>query len=358
MNPRVRSTATLAFPRDKRRGAAASGSQAVLCGDSVEGRSIPPEKAQRVGLEARVTAQAGKLTQAEACMARFFLEHKEAVVLESAARIAEAAGGSDATVVRAAKSLGYSGLAELRQDILSELIGAAAPLRRATRTLDTSGESLDAVRSYVVDLHQSALDSLRDPALAESFAHAVGLIAAAKRRHIFGNGFLAVLADYVSLRFNRLGFRTDGLTATGIALTDRLAWLESDDVVLMMVHVPFDAEAERVIGRAAELCAPVVLISDASGAEIDGRIAETLLIPRGQTNDVALHGVTIALVETLILGLVRHRGTASSGFDAFATLRGRIDGDSIERRPRHPRSSPDLHHASPSPARRRNERDI
>jgi DNA-binding MurR/RpiR family transcriptional regulator len=294
----------------------------------------------RPDFDARVEATCPRLSPAEARMARFFAANKETVVLSSAARIAEVAGTSDATVVRTARSLGYAGLAELREDILSELSGSASPARLLSRTLDETGSEPGRVIAHVVELHEAALVALRRPETTAAFARSLALIEAAGTRHVFGIGPSGALADYASLQFNRIGLRTRALTATGVALADRLAWIEPGDMLVMIAYAPSYREVEVALERAGEVGAPVVLVSDSLGPHLGSRVAEVLAVPRGRADHLATHGGTMALIEALTLGLAaRDRERSIDALDAVSRLRGSLDRDWIRRGTRRPAGS-------------------
>src|SRR5262249_32746079 len=138
-----------------------------------------------------------RLPAAEQRVAHFFMEHKQAVLLESAAEIAARAAASDATVVRTAQSLGFKTLATLRQAMLADLTVAVSPHRRMSRTLSAAGSSAAQVLDHVVSLHNEALKVIRRPEFAEKFTNAVEILAGAARRHVFGIGPSGALASYV-----------------------------------------------------------------------------------------------------------------------------------------------------------------
>src|ERR1700680_4136935 len=99
----------------------------------------------------RVAARSGDLAPAERRVAELLLDLGPEATLLSAAALAEQLGTSDATVVRTAKSLGYSGLAELRRPLAS--YGDNPPLgERLRRTLEQtpSGELFtSAIRNHL-----------------------------------------------------------------------------------------------------------------------------------------------------------------------------------------------------------------
>ena len=77
--------------------------------------------------QAQLTGALPALSPAEQRVARLFLERKGAILLESAAQIGARTGTSDATVVRAAQSLGFKSLGALREAALADLTGRPTP---------------------------------------------------------------------------------------------------------------------------------------------------------------------------------------------------------------------------------------
>lgn len=291
----------------------------------------------RLPFDRRVEAIVPRLPPSEARVATFFAAHKDVVVLNSAALIAEAAGTSDATVVRTARSLGYTGLPDLREDLLAELTGASSPSRLLSRTLDATTGEPAAILHHLLDLHEDGVGALRRPDLAEAFADAVELIGSAPTRHVFGIGPSGCIADYVALQFNRIGLRTMAMTSAGVGMADKLAWVASGDVVLMLAYAPVYREVEVLLDHAAEVGAKVVLISDSLGPLIGSRVETVLYVPRGRSDHLALHGATLVLIEALTLGLAaRNRAGAVASLDALSRLRGQVDRNWLKRGTRRP----------------------
>lgn len=276
--------------------------------------------------DARILAAIKGLAPAEQRMARFFIDQKQAVLLNSAAQIAELAGASDATVVRTARALGFESLSALRAALLSELTGTSTPGNRLERTLAETDGDAAGILHHVIGIHETALDVLKRPETAASFTRAIDILAAANRRHVFGIGPSGAMADYASLQFNRIGLPTYPLSASGIALADRLLWLGRGDAVLMMAYAPLYREVEVVLEQASRHGVPVILISDNLGPLVADKVAEILPVPRGKADHLAMHAGTMVLIEATIVGLAAHRRQAAfDSLDHLSTLRGSID---------------------------------
>jgi DNA-binding MurR/RpiR family transcriptional regulator len=286
----------------------------------------------QVAFDARVLAALESLPPAEQRMARFFVNQKQSVLLGSAAEIAQLAGTSDATVVRTARSLGFESLSALRQMLLSDLTGTPSPGKRLARTLRETGDDTAGALRHVIDIHESALEVLRRPDTAAAFARSIDILARAGRRHVFGIGPSGAMADYASLQFNRIGLPTSALSVSGIALADRLLWFGKGDAVLMMAYAPLYREVEIVLDEAGRHGVPVVLISDNLGPLVSDKVAETLPVPRGKADHLAMHGGTMVLIEAMVIGLAGRRSeTAFDSLDRLSSLRGSIDKSWVKR---------------------------
>ncbi len=274
----------------------------------------------------RVLVAIETLAPAEQRIARFFADQKQAVLLNSAAQIAQLAGTSDATVVRTARALGFESLSMLRAALLAELTGTPSPGARMERTLAETGNQASNALRHVLGMHQQALDVLRHKEFAASFERSIDILANAARRHVFGIGPSGAVADYASLQFNRIGLPTNALSISGVALADRLLWIGAGDVVLMMAYAPLYREVEVLLEHAGRLGVPVILISDDLGLLVADKVAEILPVPRGNAGHLAMHAGTLLLIEALIVALAaKGQDAALDSLDQLSQLRGAID---------------------------------
>jgi DNA-binding MurR/RpiR family transcriptional regulator len=295
----------------------------------------------RVPFGARVHAAAVDLSPAEQRVARFFAAKKEVVLLASAAEIAQQAGASDATVVRTARSLGFENLSALREDLLSELTGAASPGRRLRRTLAATGDSATQALRHVIRIHEEALDTLKREDIEATFVRVIPILADASRRHVFGIGPSGALAQYAALQFNRIGLPSSPLSATGVGLADQLLFLNRSDAILMIAYAPLYREVSVVLEQARDLAVPVVLISDSLGPLVADAVREVLPVPRGRADHLAMHGGTMVLIEALTTALAGRRPQeALESLERLNRLRATIDKSWLKRGVKRARRSP------------------
>jgi DNA-binding MurR/RpiR family transcriptional regulator len=268
---------------------------------------------------ARTTSR--QLSRKERAVAEFYVEHREEAAFLSAAEIAKRLGTSDATVVRAVKALGYSGIPELRRELIDALRARATPAVRLGRSLEDAGED---PLGHVVDLEIGLLESARSID-REDFDRAVGLLASAGRVLAFGLGPTGPLAEYFALRLNRFGRASEAITESGLLLADALLALQPGDALVLIAHERLDRPADVTLGRANELGLPVVLLTDTLGTKLADRIDVALVSPRSRGGSLSSSASTIAILEALLLALAaRDRGRSLAALAELNELRKRL----------------------------------
>jgi DNA-binding MurR/RpiR family transcriptional regulator len=282
--------------------------------------------------EQTIEAAFARLTPAEQRVARFLLDRKQDVLLNSAGQIASLAGASDATVVRTAKALGFDGLSGLREALLIDLTRTPSPGGRLQRTLDEAGGGASAALDHVIGIHEQAMSALRRADMAPRFTRAIAILGDARRRHVFGIGPSGALARYATLQFNRIGLPSSALAESGVGLADGLLELAEGDAIVMIAYAPLYREVTVVLEEARRCSVPVVLLSNSLGPTVSDLVTEILPVPRGKADHLAMHGGTMVLIEAAIVALAsRQRDTAFDSLERLNRLRSAIDKDWTKR---------------------------
>ncbi len=233
--------------------------------------SAGPPGARPGGLFATIRAALPGLLPSEQRVAEVCLARPGDVVEWSAAQLAEAAGTSTATVVRACQHLGFRGFQHFRVELARES-GAAALRGEIGRT-----DAADPVERLVDTVFGAATAVLADalgPLDRSRLAPAVDLLDRANRLLVIGNGGSAPVAQDAALRFLSMG-RPAEAPGDSIAqeLTARL--LAPSDVCLVITSSGANepslraAEAARtagaaVIGITSYTAGPLAEIADIS----------------------------------------------------------------------------------------------
>jgi DNA-binding MurR/RpiR family transcriptional regulator len=251
----------------------------------------------------RVDACLEDISPAEQCVARFFKENREEVLIASASALAQQTGTSDATVVRTVKALGFAGMEELRRTLARELRETLSPASRMARTLSEVGDNLEAALDVTLDIHQKSLEDLRRDITPNDFRSAVRSIAGAQRVFIFGIGPSSAMADYFMVQLGRFGIDALSLTQTGLLLADGLQKLREGDLLILFAYGRVYRELDALLDQADQRGATKILLSDTLGHKLRGRVDLVLPVARGRADMLSMHTATLALIEALLVGV-------------------------------------------------------
>lgn len=257
--------------------------------------------------EQRVARHYGRLRPAERRVVDYFRANREQVLVDSALTIAERIETSDATVVRATKALGYTGLDALRQSLATELRSSLSQAERLSRTLGEAGGTINGAFETSLATHLQCLQSLRDRIGTAQFERFVNGIAAARRVAIFGIGPSSAIADYFVIQLNRFGIDGLALSQTGLLFADELRKLRRDDVLVILAYGQLYGEVAALLERSEQLRLKAYLITDTLANTLQQRVEMVLSVPRGQTDMLSMHTTTLGFLEAVLVGVATAR---------------------------------------------------
>jgi DNA-binding MurR/RpiR family transcriptional regulator len=271
------------------------------------------------------------MSPSEQRVARVFLEAREEVLVASAASLALKAQTSDATVVRTVKSLGFSGLDELRQVLAAELKQSLTIASRLTETLRDVGDNLQAAFDRTLDIHRDAIEKLRRDVSAEMFSAAVETLTRAKRVAVFGIGPSSAISTYFTTQLGRFGIDTICLSHTGLLFADDLRKLRKGDVLIALAYTHVYRELAVLLNEADRHGLKKLLITDSLASKLRRRVDLVLPVARGRADMLSMHTATLGLIEALLVGLAvkNSQGTVRS-LEALNALREEVVGEAID----------------------------
>ena len=254
------------------------------------------------------------------------MQHREEAVFLSAAEIARQLETSDATVIRAVQSLGYSGLPALKAELQDALRTRATPTLRLGRSIEDLGDEPSLVLEHVLATELQLLHDARETLRGADFARALKLIAGAQRVVIQGLGPNAPLGEYFAARLRRMRRAAVAVGARGQALADALIDMRRGDVVIVIAYDRSSPEAELTLERARELKLPSILITDTLGLALAGQFTVALSARRAGGGMFHLSAMSIVVLDALLFGLAgQDRAAALAAAEELQELRARID---------------------------------
>jgi len=270
---------------------------------------------------------AAALSPAIARVARFLDANHALVIACSAAELAHRIGTSDASVVRAAQALGFSGLPALKRHLATGLGQPPGPAAAMRATLDEVAAEASQAVTFAIQAQREAVEALATTAAQASLLAAVRALHPARRILVFGIGPSAALARYVTTLLGRAGREARALDASGIALADQMLDLGAGDILLVLAYGRAYREVVAVFGEARRLALPIVLVTDSLEPSLSRQADVVVPARRGRSRRVALHGATLVALEAVVLGLAAaDSGRALASLDRLNNLRAAIAG--------------------------------
>ena len=297
----------------------------------IHDRAAAGPKMAFASFDDRVAFHLDKMSPAEQRVARLMTEAREEVLVASAASLAEKAETSDATVVRTVKTLGFSGMEELRRLLADELKQSLSIASRLTETLRDVGDDLQAAFNRTLDIHRDAIEGLRRDISPQMFRTAVQAIGGAKRIAIFGIGPSSAIATYFAAQLGRFGIDAVCLAHTGLLFADDLRKLRKGDLLIAFAYTHVYRELAVLFNEADRHQLKKILLTDSLASKLRRRVDLVLPVARGRADMLSMHTATIGLIETLLVGVAATNGQATlRSLEALNALRKDVVGESLD----------------------------
>lgn len=278
-----------------------------------------------------VRAHFDTLTKSERRIADYILRNPDEAAFLAAADLAQRLGLSEATVVRFAHSVGFSGFPELRaclQALFRRRVSHAARLRKKLAEISPESHILEQVVAMEVEYLTDALRTVS----REAFDEAVRLICGARRIFVYALSGSATLAELLQHRLRRFGLDVVLLTQSGREICEPLLTLGADDVLFAMLFFNVSDVMEATLAYAKECDAKVILLTDTLGPLLHEHTDLLLEARRGPV--MAFHSliVPMAIAQALIIAVAMANEEKSlATLDRLDEIRQRLNFDTSVR---------------------------
>lgn len=229
-------------------------------------------------------AHARTLTRTERQVADYLLTLAPAdLAFRSAGEIAAASGTSDATVIRTARRLGFSGLPELKRLVNRPIATHSSPGDSLSRKIRAVAPDAQAARDAIFAAAQEILESTRealDPAAVE---RAVELFEQSGTIWCVGIGVAEQPARHLATGLLRAGLLTRTIASSGFDLANALIGLRPGDTVVVFHAATRRKDIAALLDHAREINVSTVLVS---GTQLNELYRDRV--------SVALHSVAVA----------------------------------------------------------------
>jgi DNA-binding MurR/RpiR family transcriptional regulator len=226
-----------------------------------------------------ISALLPSLTPAAARIAQLVRDDPARVSRMSISELSEAAGTSESTIVRTARTLGFPGYSQLR--LALAVAGAREVDSKPTLAADIEqGDSLDVVVAKLAAAEQDALRATVGQLDAGVLESVVDKISGARRVDVYGVGVSGLVAADLWQKLHRIGVICHVHTELHQALTSAVL-LGPDDVAVAISHSGQTADVLDPVRRAKKNGAGTVALTSRPRSPL-ARMADHTLLSAGR----------------------------------------------------------------------------
>lgn len=262
------------------------------------------------GVLARLRAAYPSLSGAERRVADAVEGEPEAVLRLPVRALAGRIGVSEATVVRACRSLGFGGLKELKLELAAEVLSPERAVHEAVGPGDDAG----AIAEKVLRSDMQAISDTLAVLDAAALEAAVGAMLGASRIEVYGVGSSVPVALDAYYRFLRLGLPATVVTDPHMQATSA-AHLPEGAVAFAVSHTGRSFETHAALRQAGRAGARRVLLTSFRNTPI-GELADVEIVVASPESALRPEAVSsriahLAVVDALSVALAVRRPDAS-----------------------------------------------
>lgn len=214
-------------------------------------------------------------------VAEYVMKNYQQSMLLSSTELANAAGVSDTTVVRFAKSLGFSGFLQYRNQIKKEYVPTQKVYASLSSLADEQKNEEALIPWYFHGLLKNCNDFFNQ--IPESqIEKMVRLIKEAETVYLFGIGSDVVIAHFLENYLRLMGIRCITITEEGLAMKEKFFAMKEHDCLFMSAYPTLEQSDYWVCDYVKRKNAKLLLLTDSEltahklNADVSINVKETL----------------------------------------------------------------------------------
>jgi DNA-binding MurR/RpiR family transcriptional regulator len=264
------------------------------------------------------------LTKSEKRIANYLRKNQEESAFLSAGEIADRLGLSEATLVRFARTLGFSSYPAMRtilQEAFRHRVTHSTRLRSRLDDLREAGDIFDRLVVSEIDYLTLSLETIE----RQSLNRAVEMIRSRKRIFIFGVGPSVSLVNLMEIRLGRFGWQVVPLTIAGREMLEPLLLMTDQDLLFVICFFDISGALQLILDYANEIKCPVIMLTDTLGSIIGDKADVVLSAKRGPVSEFHSLVVPMTIINTLLLAVAQEdQGYVMTNLDKLDQMRGRL----------------------------------
>ena len=248
----------------------------------------------------------GRLQQ----ITRYAMTHPNDMALETIAVIAKRTEVPPSSLIRFAKSFGFSGFSEMQKVFQQGLLGRMSEYQKRVQNLNIEirqqGEEVQSNLGYFIQGGIQALQSLRNTVKDEDIVKTASIMLESDVVHIAAQRRSFPIGTYLTYALSHLGVPNMLLDSVGGMFAEQGKTIRKGDVLLAISFSPYANEVLKLAGNVKELGIPVIVISDSILSPL-GLFADVCLEVE-ETEVFGFRGAILSALMCLSLSLVVELG--------------------------------------------------
>lgn len=260
------------------------------------------EKEKKNDLFSRMNERYDRMSKSHKAIANYISEHYDQAVFMTAAKLGEALGISESTVVRFASGIGYAGYPEFQKALEECVKGKLSNVQRidAKYGKSTQSEILTSVLTADIEKLQDTIENL-DPAAFES---AVATILSAETIYIMGLRSNEPLAAFLHFYLNMIRGNVVLLNTTSVSETfEQMIRISDKDCFIGISFPRYSMRTLKAMEFANDRNAKVIAITDSIHSPMNLYSSCNLLARSDMVSIVDSLVAPLSVINALVVAL-------------------------------------------------------
>ena len=262
---------------------------------------MPPQRMEKkmTDIIALIREKKDEISKSHKKIADFIIENPEKSAYMTASKLSKEADVSEATVVRFAEKIGFSGYPEFQKALLAYAKGKLTSIQRIELAYEKMGERgvLDGVlKSDILHIEKTLLNIDR-----EQFEKAVDAISSAKRIYITGVRSAAALAEFAGFYLHLIFDNVRLIKSTGgDDLFEQIMNVGEGDVFIGISFPRYSKNTIKALEYAKRNNATVIGITDSKSSPVANMSSYCLFAECDTTSFVDSLTAAMSLINALV----------------------------------------------------------
>jgi len=235
-------------------------------------------------------------------LANYILENTEDTAFLTSAKLGEKAGVSEATVIRFAQFLGFSGFKDVKKSLQQAIKQKITPKIKMKETIERI-RNKENVFYNLLSIDKAILDEVNRNCSENNIKRAVEYLRKAPIIYIIGLGISKAIVNFLEFRLNRLRYNVIAITSGGEEVIDKLMSITPKDVIIGIGFFRPHKELVAALDIAKQKNVPIIAITDSEFSPIATNANVVLNAKRGPADLMTSLVAPMSVANILILTL-------------------------------------------------------